>query len=54
MDDKIGGTLIEMGLSPQEKKIIDIIRNTAYGKLKIMVQNGQPVRVEEVTGSIKL
>ncbi len=44
----------EMKLSSKEKKIIEIIRSTEYGRLKIMVQEGQPVRVEEVTKSIKL
>lgn len=50
----MGDKKTEMKLSPQEKKIIEIIRSTVYGRLKIMVQEGQPVRVEEVTKSIKL
>jgi hypothetical protein len=41
-------------LSEREKKIIEIIRGSEYGELKIIVQNGEPVRVEAVTKSIKL
>ena len=50
MDDK----KTEMKLSEKEKKIIEIIRHAVSGQLKIHVQAGQPVRVEEVTRSIKL
>jgi hypothetical protein len=50
MDEQITGT----GLSSKEKKVIEIIRSTDFGRLKIMVQEGQPVRVEKVTRSIKL
>lgn len=50
MDDK----KTEMKLSAKEKKIIEIIRSTMYGQSKILMQEGQPVRVEEVTKSINL
>ena len=43
-----------MELTAKEKKIVEIIRSTEYGELKIIVQEGQPVRVEEVLKSIQL
>jgi hypothetical protein len=50
----MGDNKTELKLTAKEKKVIEIIRSTAYGRLRIMVQEGQPVRVEEVTKSIKL
>lgn len=41
-------------LTSQEKKLVEIIRETQYGEVKIIVNGGQPVRVEEVKKSIKL
>ncbi len=44
----------EMELTPKEVKLIEIIRETAFGEIKIVVQNGEPIRVEEIKKSIKL
>ncbi|MHB8125693.1 MAG: DUF2292 domain-containing protein [Desulfitobacteriaceae bacterium] len=41
-------------LTVKEKKIIKLIRDTGYGELKIIIQNQEPVRIEEITKSIKL
>lgn len=41
-------------LTEKEKKLIQIIREVDYGEIKILVQDRQPVRIEEVTKSIKL
>lgn len=48
------GEKTEIELNQKEKKLIEIIRSTENGELNISVQEGQPVRVEEVTKSIKL
>lgn len=41
-------------LSEKEEKLLELIRNTGYGEIKILVQAGEPVRVEEIKKSIKL
>ncbi|MCB8818499.1 DUF2292 domain-containing protein [Desulfosporosinus shakirovi] len=41
-------------LTSKEKKIIELIRDTEYGELKIVIQNHDPVRIEEITKSLKL
>lgn len=38
----------------KELKLLEIIRNTEYGELRIVVQEGKPIRVEEIKKSIKL
>jgi len=43
-----------MVLTGKEKKIIKLIRDTEFGELKIIIQNQEPVRIEEITKSIKL
>lgn len=42
------------GLTEKEKKLIRLLREIDYGEVKIVVQDKQPVRIEEVTKSIKL
>lgn len=41
-------------LTEREKKLIELIHSMEYGEVNIFVQQGQPVRVEEVKRSIKL
>ena len=42
-------------LSPQERKLLDIIRELDYGEIeKIIVKRGEPVFVRVVTKDIKL
>lgn len=41
-------------LTGKEKKIIKLIRETEFGELKIIIQNKEPIRIEEITKSIKL
>ncbi|MCL6448295.1 MAG: DUF2292 domain-containing protein [Armatimonadetes bacterium] len=41
-------------LTAREVNLIRIIRTTKYGEIKIIIQEGQPVRVEEIKKSIKL
>lgn len=44
----------ERELSEKEKKLIELIRSTGYGEIRVAVRNGQPVLVEEVKKSFKL
>ena len=41
-------------LSEQEEKIIEQIRKIDYGEIRVVVNGGQPTRLEEVKKSIKL
>jgi len=41
-------------LTDKEEKLIRLIRKIEYGEIKIIVQDKQPVRVEETKKSIKL
>ena len=40
--------------SEQEKKVIAILREIKYGEVKVVVQDGIPVRVDEIRKSIKI
>lgn len=44
----------EMAINEKEEKIIKLIRDIKYGEFKIVIQDGLPVRVEEIRKSIKL
>lgn len=44
----------EIVLIVREKRLIKLIRDTGFGELKIIIQNQEPVRIEEITKSIKL
>jgi hypothetical protein len=41
-------------LTEREKNLIELIRNTEFGEIKIIIQNSEPIRVEELKRSIKL
>ena len=41
-------------LTEQEKKVIDILREIKYGEIKVIMQDGVPVRVDEIRNSIKI
>ena len=38
----------------KEKKIIELIRKMDFGEIRIIIQDGSPIRVEEIKKSIKL
>lgn len=39
-------------LTSQEKQVLDLMRQVEYGEIRIIINNGKPVRVEEVKKSI--
>lgn len=43
-------------LLPTEKelKLLEVIRSIEYGEIRIVVQDGKPIRIEEIKKSIKL
>ena len=44
----------ERGLSKKEAELLALLRNLDYGEMRIIVQAGKPVRVEEIRKSIQL
>ena len=50
-DDKVFS--IE-NITEKEKKLLQMIRDTEFGEMKLIIQNGQPDILEEVKKSIKL
>jgi hypothetical protein len=41
-------------ITTKERKIVELIRSTEYGNIRIIIQDNEPIRVEEITKSIKL
>lgn len=41
-------------INKKEKKLIELIRKTEYGEVRVIVQNQEPVRVEEIKKSVIL
>ncbi|WP_130862921.1 DUF2292 domain-containing protein [Bacilliculturomica massiliensis] len=42
------------GLDEREQKLLEIIRDVGFGELKVIINDGRPVRIEEMKKSIKL
>ncbi|MDR0812811.1 MAG: DUF2292 domain-containing protein [Oscillospiraceae bacterium] len=53
-EKKDGASAIELTLTEQEKKIILLLREVKFGEVKVVVQDGIPVRLDEIRKSIKL
>lgn len=41
-------------LTPQEEKLIRLIRTIGYGEVHIFIKESKPIRVEEIKKSIRL
>ena len=46
--------MADIKLTEKEKKVIEQIRTVDYGEIRVIVNDGVPVRIEEVKKSIKL
>jgi len=46
--------IMDIELSGKELKLIETLRQVAYGRVVIFMENGQPVRTEEIIKSKKL
>ena len=44
----------KQGLSEKEAELLTLLRGLDYGEMRIIVQAGKPVRVEEIRKSIQL
>ncbi|MCD1146808.1 DUF2292 domain-containing protein [Peptoniphilus sp. KCTC 25270] len=45
---------MKMEVSEKEKNLIENLRCLPFGEIKIIVQNNEPIRIEEIKKSIKL
>jgi hypothetical protein len=54
VEQRVEQKICKIDVTEKERKLIDLIRVTGYGEIVILVQNTEPVRVEEVKRSIKL
>lgn len=52
--EKTNRVKVTNNISDREKKLIELIRDTEYGEIKIIIQDKQPIRIEEIKKSIKL
>ena len=41
-------------LTEKERKLVEMIRALKFGEMRIIIQDSEPVRVEEIKNSIKL
>lgn len=41
-------------LTEQEARLVALLRTVEYGEVRVLVQGGVPLRVEEIRKSIKL
>ncbi|MBQ8796950.1 MAG: DUF2292 domain-containing protein [Oscillospiraceae bacterium] len=41
-------------LTPQEEKLIRLVRTIDYGEIHVMIKESKPIRVEQISRSIKL
>ncbi len=41
-------------MSDKEQRLIALLRGIQYGEVKIVIQDGVPIRIEEIKKSIKL
>lgn len=44
----------DLRYSCKEKRLIEFVRKLEFGEIKIIVQDGVPIRIEEMKKSIKL
>ncbi len=44
----------EENITEQEKKLIKLIREIGFGEIKVIINDGKPIRIEELIKSIKL
>jgi len=44
----------KIAANEKEEKLLKLIRETEFGEIKVIIQEGVPIRVEEMKKSIKL
>jgi hypothetical protein len=47
-------SLMKENLDDKERKLIKIIREIGFGEIKVIINDGKPIRIEELKKSIKL
>ena len=54
MSDEKPVSDIKPPLTAAEKKLIAILRDVKFGKIEVVIQDGAPIRVDEIRKSIKI
>jgi hypothetical protein len=54
MTNKPQNKKVTLECDEKEKKIIELIRKMGFGEIRIIIQEGGPIRIEEIKKSIKL
>ena len=44
----------EENITEQEKKLLKLISEIGFGEIKVIINDGKPIRIEEMIKSIKL
>ena len=44
----------EENITEKEKKLLKIIKEIGFGEIKVIINDGKPIRIEELIKSIKL
>ena len=44
----------QIAVNEKEEKLLKLIRETEFGEIKVIINEGVPIRVEEIKKSIKL
>lgn len=44
----------EENITDKEKKLLKVIREIGFGEIKVIINDGKPIRIEELIKSIKL
>jgi hydrogenase maturation factor HypE len=53
-DNILNKKQVQMLINEKEKRLLELVRSTGYGELKVVIQDALPIRVEELKKSIKL
>lgn len=46
--------MTDMNVTPQEGKLLHLIRETVNGEVRIIVKDGHPIRAEQISHHISL
>ncbi|MPN01094.1 hypothetical protein SDC9_148297 [bioreactor metagenome] len=47
-------TAEKLVINAKEEKLLKIIKDVGYGEIKVIINEGNPIRIEELKKSIKL
>ena len=54
MDKIVNPAGDKLRLTEKEKKLVEMMRAVKFGEMRVIIQDFEPVRVEEIKSSVKL